>query len=442
MNDTHTIDLTNCETEPIRYTAAIQPHGALLVIDVLTRVITAASESCQTLLGLSPDALLGQSIGKVLGQEVEVAWQAGLGDNTPPWIPLLLNGLPFSTRIMLNGAGQMLVEIESSAQHDVVNMVYRYRRGLEALRCLGDVTVVAQAAAELFRDLTGFDQVMIYRFDAQWNCVVIAEATADGVEPYLGLHFPASDIPSQARELFKLCRVRLIPDVCYTPSALLAKGDARAIDLGRSGLRSVSSIHIEYLQNMGARATLVAPLFVEDRLWGVVSCQQKHEPKYFNPAERDVLGWLCDDIAALIESRLIGERCEREHNLALRRSKLIEAVRAREFKEFICPENNADVLGVVGADGFALLVDDAIQVTGSTPEIARIMALYQRRRELKPHTTLFATHALCRDMGIETAHDGIAGVLFVSGAIKSVGRLNANFGSYCAPYIKKSRRQT
>jgi light-regulated signal transduction histidine kinase (bacteriophytochrome) len=80
------------------------------------------------------------------------------------------------------------------------------------LRCLGDVTTVAQAAAELFRDLTDFDQVMIYRFDAQWNGDIIAEAKADGVVSYLGLNFPASDIPKQARELFKLCRIRLIPD--------------------------------------------------------------------------------------------------------------------------------------------------------------------------------------------------------------------------------------
>ena len=117
------------------------------------------------------------------------------------------------------------------------------------------------------------------------------------------------------------------------PSALLAKGDARSIDLGRSSLRSVSPIHIEYLKNMGTRATLV----VEDQLWGLVSCQQKNEPKYFNQAERDVLSWLCADIAAQIEVRAIRKRSDFVSSLAERRSKLIDAVRANKFNALICP---------------------------------------------------------------------------------------------------------
>ena len=410
------INLTNCETEPICYTGAVQPHGALLVLDSLSGLIEAASESCQTLMGLSPRVLLGQSLSKVFGQGAQAALLSGMVGSTQAWVPLLVNGQTFSARPHLNSAGQQLIDIEPCPSHDsqMTALTYRYRQGVEALSCLGDVLTVAQGASELIRELTGFDQVMIYRFDAQWNCEVIAEAKAEGVEPYLGLNFPASDIPKQARELFRLCRVRLIPDVNYTPSALLTKGDARSIDLGLSNLRSVSSMHIEYLQNMGARATLVGALVVEDQLWGLVSCQQKHEPKYFNQAERDVLSWLCRDIAGLIESRAVRERCDLEHSLAQRRSKLIDAVRANEFNALIRHENNSDLLKVVGADGFALLVDDAIQVTGITPAVSRIMALYQRRLLVEPQSTLFATSALCSDLGVEPVEDGVAGALFVS----------------------------
>ena len=413
---TLTIGITRCETEPILYCGAIQPHGALLVLDSHSGLIEAASESCQTLMGLSPHALLGQSVCEVFGQGAALLSEI-VGSSQ--WVPLIVKGQAFSARPSLNSTGQRLIDIESCPSNDahvaqMAALTYSYRQGLEALSQLGDIPAVAHAAAELIRDLTDLDQVMIYRFDSQWNGEVIAEALALGVEPYLGLNFPASDIPKQARELFKLCRVRLIPDACYTPSALLAKGDARSIDLGRSSLRSVSPIHIEYLKNMGTRATLVCALVVEDQLWGLVSCQQKNEPKYFNQAERDVLSWLCRDIAAQIEVRAIRERSDLVNSLSERRSKLIDAVRANKFNALICTENNSDLLEVVGADGFALLVDDAIQVTGITPAIPRIMALYQRRLEVKPHTTLFATSALCSDLGMETVLDGVSGALFVS----------------------------
>ena len=408
--------LTDCEAEPIRYCGAVQPHGALLVLDSHSGLIEAASESCQTLMGLSPHALLGQSLSKVFGQSAEEALLTEMMVGRTQWVPLLVNGQAFSARPSLNGAEQRLIDIESCPPNDaqMIALTYSYRQGVEALSCLGDVLTVAQTAAELIRELTGFDQVMVYRFDSQWNGEVIAESLAPGVEPYLGLNFPASDIPKQARELFRLCRVRSIPDACYTPSALLTKGDARSIDLGHSSLRSVSPIHIEYLKNMGTRATLVCALVVEDQLWGLVSCQQKNEPKYFNQAERDVLSWLCADIATLIEIRAIRERSDLVNSLSERRSKLIDAVRANKFNALICTENNSDLLEVVGADGFALLVDDAIQVTGITPAISRIMALYQRRLEVKPHTTLFATSALCSDLGMETVLDGVSGALFVS----------------------------
>ncbi len=409
-------ELTNCETEPIRYAGAIQPHGALLVLDPLSRLIEAASESCETFVGLPAQSLLGQSITDVFGKATETALMAELAEGKQNWVPLSANGQQFSARPSLNAAGQWLVDIESCPSHDALltALIYRHRHGRDAMTRLDGIAAMAQAATELIRDMTGLDQVMIYRFDDQWNGEVIAESLAEGVESFLGLNFPASDIPKQARELFRLCRVRLIPDVDYTPSALITRGDALSIDLGRSSLRSVSPVDIEYLKNMGARATLVGALIVEDRLWGLVSCQNKKEPKYFNQARRDVLGWLCEDIATLIEVRLVRERWALEHSLALRRSKLIEAVRAKNFKELIRPENNADLLGVVGADGFALLVDDAIQVTGLTPGIARIRALYQRRQEVEPGSTLFASSALCRDLGIAAVDDGVAGALFVS----------------------------
>jgi PAS domain S-box-containing protein len=409
-------DLSSCEAEPIRFPGAVQPHGALLVLEREHGLIEAASQSCEKLLGLSAERLLGQPVGQVFGAAAEAALLAEPIDDVPPLLALSLNGQSFAACAWLNQAGQVLVDIEPGGPEPSLlqGLIGAYRRGITALHRLDDVPAITQAASELVRALTGLDQVMIYRFDAAWNGEVIAESRADGVESYLGLNFPASDIPRQARELFQLCKVRLIADARYTPSALVARADAQGIDLGRSSLRSVSPIHLDYLKNMGARATLVGALVVEDRLWGLLSCQQKQEPKYFRPAERDVIGWLCDDLSALIEARVIRARREHERGLAVRRQTLIESIRAREFKALMRAENNADLLGVVGADGFALVVDEAIQTSGHTPGIERIRELCQRRFALEPGSTLFSTSALTRDLGLDSVADGIAGVLFVS----------------------------
>jgi PAS domain S-box-containing protein len=164
---------------------------------------------------------------------------------------------------------------------------------------------------------------------------------------------------------------------------------------------------------MGARATLVGALVVEGRLWGLVSCQQKNEPKYFRPAEMDALAWLCEDIALLIEARLLRERRDYEQILAARRRTFLDAVRVATLHEFLRSDNNTDLLGVVGADGFALSVDGVIKTTGSTPAVASIRSLLDQRRKREP-SQVFATSALISDFALDDVGDEIAGALFVS----------------------------
>ena len=401
-------DLSNCETEPIRYPGAVQPHGILLVLNQTDQTIEAASESCQALLGLSAKHFLGKTLEQMLGPVVTAVAQ--VHDRS---VSLTFNGKSFLARSCRNETGQILVDIEPNDDSPAQALTDTRLHGQKTLRQHNTVTELAQAASELIRDTTGFDQVMVYRFDEDWNGEVIAEARAENITPsYLGLHFPASDIPKQSRDLFKLCPVRLISDVHYAPSALHAKTSQEAIDLGRSSLRSVSPMHIEYLNNMGTRATLVAALVVEDRLWGLVSCQHKSGPKYVSPGARDELAWLCESLAILIEARWIGERREREHHLNQRRRTLIESIRQFDLRQLM--QDNADLLGVVGADGFALVVNGTVQTTGLTPDAARIKALSVQCIERKPFSNPLASSALCCDFAVEDVHDGVAGALFVT----------------------------
>jgi light-regulated signal transduction histidine kinase (bacteriophytochrome)/ActR/RegA family two-component response regulator len=417
INTMTKIDTTDCENEPIRFPGTVQPHGVLLVLEAGTGIIEAASESCTALLGLPAESLLGLHVSELFGPTTATMLVDARTEGLQQTVHLWRKGMQLAVRPRFNDAGQVLVDIEIEEKYSpaLLEIFYNCRRDTEELRRLNDVVAIAREAANSIRRTTRFDRVMVYRFDADWNGEVIAESCVEHLEPLLGLHFPASDIPKQARELFQSCKVRLIADVMYTPSALIARQGCTPVDLGQTSLRSVSPIHIEYLRNMQVRASLVVALSVEERLWGLLVCHHSSGPKYLGPGERDAIGWFCEDIAALIGTTLNRQRRERQASLANRRRKLVDAVRADDFKGFMERGGSADLLEVVGADGFALIASGSVQTMGMTPTPARIERLALRQRERSADLTLFATSALSRDLDVDDdASDGLAGALFIS----------------------------
>ena len=408
------LDTSNCEMEPIRFSGAIQPHGALLVLHATAGIIEAASETCAGFLGAAAQSLLGRPVSHVFGDAAQAALLGDPCDRRQPPVPVVLGVRKLLARPSNNETGQMLIDIEAHIDDfPSPQNIYRPRQVLAQLRESNDIRAIAQRATELLRSVMHYDRVLLYRFDETWNGEVLGEARIEGIEPYLGLHFPATDIPSQSRQLLSANAVRLIPDVLYRPSALISQDD-RPIDLGPSCLRSVSPMHIEYLRNMKVRATLVGSLIVEGRLWGLVSCQHINEAKYFDPSQRDTLGWLIEDLAAVIESTLLRVRRQRDQSLGARRRQLVDAVRNTDLKALIHPLQSDDLLGVVAADGFALITKDSILTTGSTPSLDRIRILQDRRRACETKPTFFASNALGRDLQLEEAGDSIAGAVFVS----------------------------
>jgi light-regulated signal transduction histidine kinase (bacteriophytochrome) len=409
------LDTSNCETEPLRFPGAVQPHGALLVVDLTSTLIEAASESCTEWLGRPAAALLGLPLATVLGAAADTLLQPG-GRSLRDLVRLSVNGRELRARASVNQAGQQLIDIEEAGEDfgRIERAVYHRRRVLGRLRALTDMGQIAAQATELVRGLTDFDRVMLYRFDADWNVEIIGESRVPEAESYLGMHFPASDIPKQARELFQFGHVRYIRDVRYAASALVARGDERAVDLGESSLRSVSPMHIEYLENMGVRATLVGSLVVEGRLWGLMSCHQLEEPKPMEPAFRDAMEWLCEDLSVLIEATLVKQRAARAAELGVLRRRLVERLRHGDFRELLAASDSSDLLDVVGADGFALIDQGSLKMTGRTPSAERIRRLQERRRAVEQAPTFYASDALRQDLGVDDTGDGVAGAVFVS----------------------------
>ncbi|MEO0322371.1 MAG: ATP-binding protein [Myxococcota bacterium] len=264
-----------CASEPIHLSEAIQPHGALLALDGDGRIVR-VSENAVALLGMAPDSLLGR-----LAEDIQLA----LTDAQPAQVenvithdprPFRINGRDF--RALTHRAGTLeIVELEPAPPvADAPELPVR-----AALKSLGetdDLDALLERLAMVTRQLTGFDRVMIYRFDDAWNGEVVAESRAAGVESFLGLHYPASDIPAQARALYARSWLRVIEDVDYAPVRLLPAeepGSSRAMDLSGATLRSVSPVHLQYLRNMGVGASASVSLLEGGRLWGLVACHHR-----------------------------------------------------------------------------------------------------------------------------------------------------------------------
>lgn len=219
-------DLSQCEAEPIHLSGAVQPHGVLLVLHGPSLQITQVTPSCQDLLELAPPGLLEQALASVFGEDLAERVQAALDR----FRALPLRPASFSWRSLqgrdFNGyvhqtSDWVVLELEAApARRPVLgDALTQAVRGFDAIRSEPELPTKLQRAAALFRALTGYDRVMIYRFDpVDWHGEVVAEACRPELEPYLGLHYPASDIPAQARRLYTINHTRVIVDRDYTPA--------------------------------------------------------------------------------------------------------------------------------------------------------------------------------------------------------------------------------
>ena len=276
--------LNRCAQEPIHTPGAIQPSGALLVIDGESLLAVQCSENLVDFLGLTPDEALGQTLAELVGIEnAEKIWRLPIRGDLHPSVPAVLH-LQRADRWLLLAAqvhrvdGNWVIEIETSDESEEQyfgHLFVSIRNALWASDVETDFLRYAQFVTEQVRSLTSFDRIMLYRFDADWNGDVIAESRNEAMSSLLGNHFPASDIPPQARRLYAKNLIRVLPDVDALPVAItpaVHPRSTRALDMSHSVLRSMSPIHIEYLRNMEVGATITISLMQGGKLWGLIAC--------------------------------------------------------------------------------------------------------------------------------------------------------------------------
>ena len=275
-------DITECAREPIHLLGSVQSHGALLALAEPDLTVAVASANTAALLGVAPEVLLGLPVAEILGAEQarQLREAASDDDSVAAIVPVQLEegkaGYQLEASVH-RGDGLVICEFEPPADQP-----FRFssfypgaRRALLQLEGTRTVTGLCQAAVRQVRAFTGYDRVVAYRFDGDGPGEVIAEDVAPGWEPWLGLWFPAIDVPPQARRLYLQNWIRVIADVDDRGAALvppLRPGTLRPLDLSGSALRTVSSYHLEYLRNIGVRGSMSLSLIQDGRLWGLIAC--------------------------------------------------------------------------------------------------------------------------------------------------------------------------
>jgi len=287
---------------------SVQSYGVLLVADPQTRQVLFASANAADLLGVKAADIIGNSYLALSDSERERrTMKEGIAADTilfPNPLRLTVKGRAFDA-VFHSHEGRHLIEIEPVAD-DAASYSDMSDRAVEEMFDPSSVEELYQRAVRVVRDVTGFDRVMLYRFDARYNGQVLAESSREGIGSFLGLFFPSSDIGARVRELYLKNFTRYIPDIGGQSYPLLGAGgpagDARSatpIDLSNANLRSVQSCHIDYLKNMGVKASMSFSINVDNRLWGLFACHH-YAPRLVSYEQRVV----CEQTAMMFIFKL------------------------------------------------------------------------------------------------------------------------------------------
>ena len=395
------IDLSNCDREPIHIPGAIQPHGVLLAMrETDQRIVLASANASGQLNG--GQAVQGAELSAILGEPAADAIRAALNRGA----------LRASTTIQMEAGvfdatvhrsdGLALIEIESAGAGPPTFAPDEFRDMIhETLAHVERATTLAELAGEMaaqMRRLTGFDRVWVYRFHEDWHGEIIGESMRTGIEPWLGLHYPASDIPAQARALFLKNWLRMIPDVAYQRVPLEPENNpetAQPLDLGNAVLRAVSPIHIEYLTNMGVKASLVISLIHRGHLWGLISGHHYSGPKQVTLATRT----LCEFLAQALSLQVGMAEQVQSREQALKSWNVERGLRERlsqsvDYRHTLT-HGSPNLLDVTNATSATVCDDEQCSSVGDVPSPQELRLLVHWLRSHAGdvfHTSMLAKH--------------------------------------------------
>lgn len=394
------VDLAQCEAEPIRIPGAIQPHGWLFAFETRSFELQHVSANVSDLLDRSAADILGRPLFDWLEPADALVFATALEpppalDIGEPLAPLALRGVLYDATVHRVGT-LVILELERAVSpvdrnDHLLARAIRRLQSADALPALHEVTV------REVRELTGCDRVVVYAFGNDGSGRVLAEAKAEDMPSYLRLQFPASDIPAQARELYRQNWLRMIPDVDYRPVPIVglhSAGSGAPIDLTHSLLRSVSPIHCEYMRNMDVHSSISISLLRGGELWGLISCGHrapKHIPRRVRTACLAIGQLLSLQISAfegLQEAALVKHT---EPLLAPLIEQMQLSTQAVLDSLAGTPEQ---LLRLTEATGAAIISGDQVTLLGACPTEQHVMALARWAAEQAGAAGYFSTAEL------------------------------------------------
>ncbi len=422
--------LDHCAKEPIHIPGSIQPHGFLIAFTSDDQIVRHASQNLPAFLKREAADVIGKKLSEVF--PAEITSRLTTATTKKPLEPLESTSVSIDGReydaVATRSDDKTIIEFEPRSLQDAYASDHSYYdqlshfairlREAKNMRDLYDIVV-----EQVFR-LTGIDRVKLYRFDSDWNGEVVAEARKDYMPSYLGLHFPASDIPVQARKLYEKSYLRIIPDISYKPSVIEPLSGASAgkpLDMSLCVLRSVSPVHIQYLDNMNVRASLSISIIQDGKLWGLVACHH-NSPLYIPYRIRMVAEILGHIFSAQLSSL---QQIEQTTDTQKRRS-IIERL-SFEIQQVAAPGQMFSkiaplTLDALKADGLAYRSNGRIFIFGDTPDAAQIDGIFQWLETQSEQKLIFAD-----DLDQLISADELAAPLRGGGLIAKITQMSGDY---------------
>lgn len=375
------VDLSNCDHEPIHKLGHIQGFGALIAVNA-DWFLAQRSANLEQILGTQQEIAVGSRLSDAMSDRAVDRLRSAVAALVDPdqverlfGVDLLGDGQLFDCAVHTSGH-YVIIELERHAEGDVNRQIGLLRPIMARLEKVeGSERMLGEAARQLRLSLD-IDRVMVYRFHPDLSGEVVAEARRDDLEAFHGLRYPKTDIPAQARELYKRNRFRIISDVEEDPvpiePGVSTEGDA--IDLSMSTLRAVSPIHIEYLQNMGVGASLSISIIIGGKLWGLFACHH-YSAKVLPYSQRTAAELFSELFSLMLERALFREREQLRENGLKVHDRLMRDIAAGTPLSESLPLLTPVIQQIIPHDGASVFVDDIYDARGAAPNEEEFRAI-------------------------------------------------------------------
>lgn len=394
------VDLTNCDKEPIHIPGKVQSHGFLIAVEQSTYNISYISENALFFLKSAPEDLLEKSVSiinkfinpQAIEFDIEDLLKLGIVrksfDAISPY-PIKIGDKPFYL-IISSSQNEWLLEFEPlTLQYDIQSLI---GRAASAMLQGKTVTALLQGAALEVKKLINYDRIMIYKFLDGGHGEVVAEEKEPDLEPFFGLHYPASDIPQQARELYKLNLTRLIADVNKEDSPIITFKENQPLDLTNGSLRAVSPIHIQYLKNMGVHSSFSISLISQGELWGLIACHN-YSPKFIDYKAREGSKLIGQILSSALEYRQDEENSEIVTQFKNTANILTAHLNRDKYLADALTDHDVNILDVTTATGAVLIFENELRTIGAVPTNDEINELAEWLKSSSDES-IFYTHRL------------------------------------------------